>query len=384
MENYLNLMLGLPEVTVAKVLTEENEVYLNIKLTNLGTNCPKCQSYTAEINQNRPMIVRDLPCFNKFTYLLVPRRQFYCPCCQKYFTETLSWVDWKRRHTLRYETNIFDRVISSSIAKVASVEGLSYDEIEGIFNHMAKKQEDKHWLEAKRISIDEIAMHKGHQDYKAVICDLDKNKLIEVIDGRTQDCLIERLSELPSKVRKSVKEVSVDMWHGFPKVIKEIFPNAQIVTDRFHVMKLLIEELKKIAKSSGVKEKNKLSLVLRNKIDLKDSERDELENLLSKSKRLKAAYEYKEEFRNIYETSQSVSEGEKRFQEWLNKARQVYGKVINTISDHLSTICNYFISHASSGVMEGINNKIKLVKRQGYGFRNFENFRLRLLAAFSS
>lgn len=384
MENYLNLMLGLPEVTVAKVLTKEDEIYLDIKLTNLGTNCPKCQGYTTEINQNRPMIVRDLSCFDKVTYLLVPRRQFYCRCCQKYFTENLSWIDWKRRHTLRYEINIFDRVISSSIAKVASVEGLSYDEIEGIFNQIARKLEDQHWLEATRISLDEIAMHKGHQDYKAVICDLDKKKLIEVIDGRTQDCLIERLSELPIKVKKAVKEVSVDMWHGFPKVIKEIFPNAQIVTDRFHVMKLLIEELKKIAKSSGVKKQDKLSLILRNGVDLKDDEHAELENLLSKSKRLKAAYEYKEDFRTIYETSQSVSEGLERFQEWLKNARQVYGKVINTISQHLSTICNYFISHASSGVMEGINNKIKLVKRQGYGFRNFENFRLRLLAAFSS
>ncbi|MCT7981357.1 ISL3 family transposase [Laspinema sp. C3] len=253
-----------------------------------------------------------------------------------------------------------------------------------MFNQIAKKQEEQHWLEATRINLDEIAMHKGHQDYKAVICDLDKKKLIEVIDGRTQHCLIERLSELPIRVKKAVKEVSVDMWHGFPKVIKEIFPNAQIVTDRFHVMKLLIEELKNIAKSSGVKKRDKLSLILRNGVDLKDSEQAELENLLSKSKRLKAAYEYKEDFRTIYETSQSVSEGLERFQEWLKNARQVYGKVINTISQHLSTICNYFISHASSGVMEGINNKIKLVKRQGYGFRNFENFRLRLLAAFSS
>ncbi|MCT7986754.1 transposase, partial [Laspinema sp. A4] len=108
-------------------------------------------------------------------------------------------------------------------------------------------------------------------------------------------------------------------------------------------------------------------------------------NLLSssKSKRLKAAYEHKEEFRQIYETRQTVSEGKKRFEDWLQKTRKIYGKVIQTISEYLPTICNYFISHSSSGPMEGINNKIKLIKRQGYGFRNFENFRLRLLSAFS-
>jgi transposase len=385
MENHLNLILGLPEVAVREFTMLEDGICLKIKLTNLGTHCPLCQNYSTEIHQNRPILVRDLPCFDKITYLRIPRRQFYCRHCQKYFTENLPWIESKRRHTLRYEKNIFERVKSSNISQVASVEGLSYDEIEGIFNHRASQIVEQQWIGATRISLDEIAMRKGHKNYKAVICDLDRHKLIEVVDGRTQDSLISRLSELPQQVRKDVKEVSVDMWHGFPKVIEEIFPNAQLVSDRFHVMKPLIEELKKIAKSSGLKKHDKVSLILRNGIDLNNEERTELENLLSssKSKRLKAAYEYKEQFRQIYETSQTVSEGQKRFEEWLQKAGKIYGKVIQTIEDHLPTICNYFISHSSSGTMEGINNKIKLIKRQGYGFRNFENFRLRLLSAFS-
>lgn len=386
MENHLNLILGLPDVTVREFMMLEDGICLKIKLTNLGTHCPLCQSYSTEIHQNRPILVRDLPCFDKVTYLQVPRRQFYCRHCQKYFTEKLPWIESKRRHTLRYEKNIFERVKSSNIAQVASDEGLSYDEIQGIFNHWASHLADQQWLGVSRISLDEIAMRKGHKNYKAVICDLDKNQLIEVIDGRSQDCLISKLSELPLQVRKAIKEVSVDMWHGFPKVIEQIFPNAQIVTDRFHVMKPLIEELKKIAKSSGVKKYDKVSLILRNRSNLNDLESTELENILSssKSKRLKSAYEYKEEFRQIYETSKTVSEGQKRFEEWLKKAGKIYGQVIQTISSHLPTICNYFISHSSSGAMEGINNKIKLIKRQGYGFRNFKNFRLRLLSAFSS
>lgn len=149
-------------------------------------------------------------------------------------------------------------------------------------------------------------------------------------------------------------------------------------------MRPLIEELKKIAKSLGVKKHENLSLILRNKIDLDNGELTELENLLSssKSKRWKAAYEYKEEFRQIYETSQTVLSGQKRFQEWLQKARKIYGKVIQSITEHMPTICNYFISHSNSETMEEINKKIKLIKRQSYGFKNFENFRLRLLSAF--
>ena len=124
---------------------------------------------------------------------------------------------------------------------------------------------------------------------------------------------------------------------------------------------------------------------MRNGIDLNNGERTEWEKLLSSSKfkRLKAPSEYKEEWGQIYETRQTVSEGQKRFEEWLQKARKIYGKVIQTMEDHLPTICNYFISHSSRGTREGINNKIKLIKPEGYGFRKLENFRLRLLSAWS-
>ena len=94
------------------------------------------------------------------------------------------------------------------------------------------------------------------------------------------------------------------------------------------------------------------------------------------------AYNYKEEFHKIYEESKTVEQGKKEFTKWLEKASCVYGQVINTIQNHLDTICNYFLSHSTSGIMEGINNKIKQIKRQAYGFTNFDNFRLRLLACF--
>lgn len=185
------------------------------------------------------------------------------------------------------------------------------------------------------------------------------------------------------EVREAVEEVSVDMWGGFAKVIQEVFPNAKIVTDRFHVMKPLIQELNKIASQVGIKGFDKKSLLLRNQSDLNPKQLEELNKLLSQSRRLKKAYEYKEEFREIYETSETVDSGKSRLNKWLDIASEVYGQVITTIRNHLDSICNYFLSKASSGVMEGINNKIKLIKRQAYGFTNFENFRLRLLACFN-
>jgi len=208
---------------------------------------------------------------------------------------------------------------------------------------------------------------------------------MEVIDSHQQDEIIEVLMEQPLEVREVVEEVSVDMWGGFPKVIEKVFPNAVIVTDRFHVMKAVNEELNKIRKQIkfSLKIKGVKWLLLKNKKDLKEEELQKLELVLKQSERLRKAHEYKESFREIYEKVNDKEEGRLKFTEWLNKAKEIYTDVIGTIHRHLHSICNYFISRTTSGVMEGINNRLKLIKRQAYGFVNFDNMRSRFLACFS-
>jgi transposase len=226
-------------------------------------------------------------------------------------------------------------------------------------------------------------MRKGHQDFVTVVGDIDRGQLIEVIDSHKQEDIIQVLKQQPLQVRARVEEVSVDMWGGFPKVVQEVFPNAEIVFDRFHVMKPVNEELNKIRKQVRCTDKGSKFILLKNGSELTEAEKVKLEDILSRSKRLRNAYQWKEEFRDIYETSTTVEEGKLRLEEWLCKAQAVYSDAITTIRNHLEGICNYFINRTTSGVMEGINNRIKLIKRQAYGFVNFDNFRARLLACFS-
>jgi transposase len=95
------------------------------------------------------------------------------------------------------------------------------------------------------------------------------------------------------------------------------------------------------------------------------------------------AYNLKEYFRNVFETCKTPEKGHKQLQAWIKKAHSIYSKVLETITTHLDSICDYFSHRTTSGVMEGINNRIKLIKRQAYGFVNFINFRSRLLACLS-
>jgi transposase len=136
MNFHLDYLLNLPGVSVASCTQVEGNISLSLEMLAPGINCPHCGKYTEEIHQNRPVLVRDLPTFGRAVYLKVPRRQFNCSFCQRYSTQSLEFIDWRRRHTRRYEEQIYQRVQQSSMEQIGREEGISYDEIKGIFEHV--------------------------------------------------------------------------------------------------------------------------------------------------------------------------------------------------------------------------------------------------------
>ncbi|MFB2881898.1 ISL3 family transposase, partial [Floridanema aerugineum] len=285
--------------------------------------------------------------------------------------------------TKRYEQYIYERVINSNCEQVGRTEQLSTESVESIFKSVSNQWEKKEWLPVERVSIDEVSKRKGYRNFITVIADIDQGKLIEVIDSHKQKDIIEALKQQPLAVREQVKEVSVDMWAGFKKVVLEVFPNAVVVIDRFHVMQLLNRGLNKIRRLVKVTTKGSRYLLLKNRQDLTSSEQLALLEVLNQSPCLQIAYQMKEEFREIYENCETVDSGLLMMSKWLVHAQIFYPQAARTIRAHLREICNYFISRTTSGVMEGINNKIKLIMPLGYGMTNFNNLRSRLLASFS-
>jgi transposase len=135
MDIHLDTLLNLPNATVESCTQQNNEVYLKLRFLNQETSCPHCQQSSSELHQDRPILMRDLSIFGQATYLKIPRRQFYCGACQRYFTESLTFMDEGRQYTRRYEEHIYQQVRLSSIEQVSRVEGLSFDRIQGIFKH---------------------------------------------------------------------------------------------------------------------------------------------------------------------------------------------------------------------------------------------------------
>jgi len=106
-----------------------------------------------------------------------------------------------------------------------------------------------------------------------VVCNIESGKLLEVINSHKQEEIIEVVKQQPLEIREQVEEVSVDMWGGFPKVVKVIFPNAKTVIDRFHVMQPVIKELNKIRQQAKITIKGCRFILLKNKIDLTEEQK---------------------------------------------------------------------------------------------------------------
>lgn len=230
--------------------------------------------------------------------------------------------------------------------------------------------------------MDEFATRKGYKSFVTTLVDIDRRKLLQVVNGHKQKEIIEALEALPQSLREQVEEVSIDMWGGFVKVVKRVFPKAEIVYDHFHVIKKVNQELNKLRKILKVKEKGLPFLLWKNKEELDEEEREKLESSLKVSPCLRIAYELKEELREIYKEVNTVKSGKQKMKKWIRNAEIFLYESAAMLKKHLEGVCNYFRNRTTSGVTEGINTKIKLIKRQAYGLPLFGNLRLRLLSNF--
>jgi transposase len=249
-----------------------------------------------------------------------------------------------------------------------------------------------------RLGIDEIALVKGQGKYLAVLVDLDTHKPIEIVSSRRIAEITEVFEGWGIQVLEQIKEVSIDLWSPYKKLVEELMPNADITADRFHVMKQVNMELdtaRKTEKKAAMLLDNKFERdrvlagltkskysLLKNEDSLNEQQKEKLKIVQKVSPNLLKMHALKEEFRNIFETTQSWGNSVLKLLDWISEALSYFPKSIKTIVRWFGEVVGYFDERTSSGIVEGINNKLKLIKRLGYGFRNFNNFRLRSLLSW--
>ena len=144
MDFHLDGLLNLPHITIERCIKNDRKTLLKVGFLTDYATCPHCQKSTDELHQIRPILIRDLPISGQLIELEIPRRQYYCKNCQKYFTEQLCFVDEGRRYTQRYEEYIYHRVQVTTVEQVKREEELSWDQIQGIFNHQRSQVKKPH------------------------------------------------------------------------------------------------------------------------------------------------------------------------------------------------------------------------------------------------
>lgn len=144
MDFHLDGLLNLPHITIKRCIKNDRKTLLKVGFLTDYATCPHCQKSTDELHQIRPILIRDLPISGQLIELEIPRRQYYCKNCQKYFTEQLCFVDVGRRYTQRYEEYIYHRVQVTTVEQVKREEELSWDQIQGIFNHKRSQVKKPH------------------------------------------------------------------------------------------------------------------------------------------------------------------------------------------------------------------------------------------------
>ncbi|WP_414622779.1 ISL3 family transposase [Calothrix sp. CCY 0018] len=377
-------------------------IILQVESTDSESICPRCGTKSHRLHQNHRYIIKDLPLGEQQVFLEINKRQFKCDKCKKPFSEDLDFVRSRRTYTKRLAKKVIQQVLDSDIHSVAKKGIVTTEEVERMLKDASDNFELAKPLSLKRLGIDEIALVKGKGNYCAVLVDLDKSKLLAILEGRTQEIIRKVLDSWGEEVLQKIEEVSIDLWRGYKNIVNELIPNAQVVADRFHVMtqinkeldserkreKRNIEDFIKKNKSYSEKEDNLKILdglnkskyaLLKNEKDLNEEQRTKLAQVKKVSPTLKLMHDLKEKIRTIFNETDDWLTGLFKIGIWLFKAKKCFPVSQKTIIRWLDEIIAYFDNGTSSGVVEGINNKLKLIKRSGYGFRNFDNFRVRCL-----
>ena len=355
--------------------------------------CPACGSPKVQSRGRVERRFRTVPIGRRATFVVLPIPRVECQDCGVVRQVKVPFADPRRSYTTAFERYALELWRRMTIRDVAKHLGVGWDMIKDIQKRDLSRRYAKPKLKHLRhIAIDEIAIAKGHR-YLTVVLDLDSGAVVFVGDGKGADALKPFWKRL-RPARRKIEAVAMDMSAAYRGAVSTHLPKAKIVFDRFHVMKLFNEKLSDLRRAlhreaTDVMQKKVLKgtrwLLLKasENLDEEKDERKKLEEALALNKSLAVAYYLKEDLRQFWEQP-GKKFGTLFLDGWIKRAEasgiKMLQQMAKTLAAHRSGLLTYYDVMITSGPMEGTNNKIKTMKRQAYGFRDKEFFKLKILA----
>lgn len=351
--------------------------------------CPKCATRSSSVYDRRVIKIKDEPIRGKAVMVQITKRRFRCKPCKKPFTEPVPGVGKYKRTTERLRRSVnWAAQRFSNLKDVCKAYRVSPGTVyRSVYSELELRRRKHSYAFPKYLGIDEHSIRKPKYkevDFATIFVDHSNKRVFDLVDGRDVESLSSAVRE--TKGKENVKAVSIDMSTTYKSFIKKTFPNALIVVDHFHVIRLFNKLLNYHRKKlTGDDRKNPIRLLLlRNQEDLKDYENRALKRWLSENPCMKEVHSYKEAIRKIFRMK-GIDKACIAFTKLidrmgLSKAKRV-STLRKTVLNWRTEILNYHRVRISNGRTEGFNRKAKLIQRAAYGYSSFENYRLKLLDA---
>lgn len=398
-DSFLYHAFGIRNMHYTATAYKGNKIIIKLQARERLHTCPKCGGTHLVKNGTRTRRFLGLPIGGKNVEFEVKLQRYTCrnEGCDFDQQEEISFAKGSCRYIKRLVPYVVDLLKIGTIKDVAAKLGVGWDLIKDIHKqYLSTRYSVPSIKNVRRIGIDEFAVRKGHV-YKTIVVDLDTGRIIYVGDGKGADAL----KGFWDRVRRNhvkIEVVTMDMSAAFFASVTTNVPDAVIVFDHFHVVKLMNDAVDKVRRNTYRQEVKKDKerpdgkkiaqaikgtrwLLLGNSEDVKDRKR--LDDALSINKDLFDAYYLKEELRMIWRQI-NKEEAEKKLLEWVKSARETelepLVKTANTLMSYRTGILAWYDHRVSNAKVEGTNNKIKVLKRVAYGYRDEEYFKLRLFS----
>ena len=387
----IQIRLDIPDVQIEKLDTSSKKGFvLTLTSTLKGTTCKCCGKPIDKFyGYSKEITLRHLPILDKPVWLKIKPKRYQCPDCDNgsTTTQTCSWYDSKSPYTKVYEQWLLRDLINSTITDVSMKRGIGEAAVEGIINRTIHQKVD--WQAIKTIpllGIDEIALKKGHKDFVVIISainELGEKHLLAVLSDRKKDTVKAFLAAIPVLQKATIQRVCVDMYEGYSNAVYEALSGVVVIVDRFHVAKnyrgcadkARKQEMRALKKTLSDKEYAELKGVMwifrKRWADITEEQQMPLLMLFRYSPMLQQVYIFREVMTSIFNSPLTKAQAITELEAWIRQVQELdlncFDSFVGTLRKWMNEIINYFIQRQSSGFVEGLNHKIKVIKRRCYG-----------------
>lgn len=379
-------ILNLPQYRVLGLEESEHDYHITAEPVDVTAACPHCQFEHLTSWGTRDQVFKDLPMHGKRVGIYINTKRLRCQSCGKTFSQALPVLAEKRMMTERLVRWIGQQTVKRTFTSLADESGVVEGTIRNIFRDYINELEQSVRFETpKWMGIDEIHIINKP---RCVVSNIQYNTLVDVLHNPSKDTVAKYLFKMPN--RDKVQYVAMNMWTPYRDAVGTVLPDATIVIDKLHVVRMANDAMEKVRKGFRdeltLKQKRGLMhdrfVLLKREHTLNDEERLKLDGWTKNYPALAEAYRLKEAFHAIYEDSDSPEGAVKRYEAWRKdispEIRSYFHDLIRAFTNWQPYILNYFEHPVTNGYTESLNSLIRVTNRLGRGY-SFEALRAKIL-----